>query len=158
MFTDGKMWYQTINYNLLACYRWKQNWKITSVTDFMAFLVKALFWWNECSKIADISILSNFLAIFSKCFSWYREILPRTIYMPNFKSIGPSKQKLQILPPPHQSAKSPACLGLRKKIPIKSKFSTSKQGKTYLNATSSKLSSPQAVPDEKVFLVSYLSP
>ena len=62
-------WCQTINYNLLACYRWKQNWKITFATDFMAFLVKALFWWNECSKNADISILSNFMAIFQNFFS-----------------------------------------------------------------------------------------
>ena len=38
--------------------------------------------------------------------------------MPNFRSIGPFKQKLQrvgaecALPWPYQSAKSPACLGL----------------------------------------------
>ena len=64
MFTDGKIWCQTINYSLLACYRWKQNWKITSITDSMAFLAKALFQWNKSSKNADISILSNFLVIF----------------------------------------------------------------------------------------------
>ena len=34
----------------------------------MAFLVKALSRWNKCSKNADISILSNFLAIFSNFF------------------------------------------------------------------------------------------
>ena len=61
----------------------------------MAFLVKALFRWNKCSKNADISILGNFLATFFDFFSRYREILPSTIYMPNFRSIGPSKQKLQ---------------------------------------------------------------
>ena len=44
--------------------------------------------------------------------------------MPNFKSIGPFKQNLQrggggaesALPRPYQSAKSPACLRLRKTI------------------------------------------
>ena len=30
----------------------------------MAFLKKALFSWNECSKNVDISILSNFLNFF----------------------------------------------------------------------------------------------
>ena len=59
----------------------------------MAFLVKALFRWNKSSKNGDISILSNFLAIFSD-FSPYREILPCTIYMSNFRLIGPPKQKL----------------------------------------------------------------
>ena len=44
---------------------------------------------------ADISILSNFLAVFFNFFSRYREILPSTIYMPNFRSVGPFKQKLQ---------------------------------------------------------------
>ena len=34
----------------------------------MAFLVKALFRWNEYSKNADISVLSGFLAIFSNFF------------------------------------------------------------------------------------------
>ena len=34
----------------------------------MAFLAKALFQWNKSSKNADISILSNFLAIFSDFF------------------------------------------------------------------------------------------
>ena len=89
----------------------------------MAFLVKkALFRWNECSKNADITVLSNFLEIFFKFFSRYREILPSTIHMPNFRSIGPFKQKLQeggggggresALPRPYQSVKSSACLGL----------------------------------------------
>ena len=36
----------------------------------MAFLAKALFRWNESSKNADISILSNFLAI-SRNFTKY---------------------------------------------------------------------------------------
>ena len=35
----------------------------------MPFLVKALFRWNECSKNADISVLSNFLATFFNFFS-----------------------------------------------------------------------------------------
>ena len=61
----------------------------------MAFLVKTMFRWNESSKNADISILSNFLAIFFGFCSPYSEILPSTIYMSNFRSIGPSKQNLQ---------------------------------------------------------------
>ena len=61
----------------------------------MAFLVKALFRWNEYSKHAGISVLSNFLTIFFELFPPYQEILPSTIYMPNFRSIGPFKQKLQ---------------------------------------------------------------
>ena len=61
----------------------------------MAFLVKALFRWNEYSKNADISVLSNFLAIFFQFFSPYQEILSSTICMPNFRSIGPLKHKLQ---------------------------------------------------------------
>ena len=46
------------------------------------------------AKNADISVLSNFLAFFFD-FSLYREILSGTIYMLNFRSIGPFKQKLQ---------------------------------------------------------------
>ena len=61
----------------------------------MAFLVKALFLWNKYSKNADISVLSYFLAIFFEFFSPYREMLPSTICMPNFRSIGPFTQKLQ---------------------------------------------------------------
>ena len=34
----------------------------------MGFLLEALFWWNDCSKNANISNLSNFLAIFSNSF------------------------------------------------------------------------------------------
>ena len=41
---------------------------LLSVTDFMAFLEKALFQWNKTSKNADICILSNFLANFSNFF------------------------------------------------------------------------------------------
>ena len=48
---------------------------------------------EQGSKNADISIFSNFLAIFG--FSQYREILPNTVNISSFKSIGPSKQKLQ---------------------------------------------------------------
>ena len=67
-------------------------------------------------KNTDVSVLSNFLAIFFEFFSRYLEILPSTIYMQNFRSIGPFKQKLQrgaeSAPPPYQSAeRSPACLG-----------------------------------------------
>ena len=77
---------------------------------------------GQVLKNADISVLSNFLAIFLEVFYRYREILPSTIYMANFRSIGPFKQKLQrgaesAPPRPYQSAKSPACLGLREKVP-----------------------------------------
>ena len=46
-------------------------------------------------------------------------MLPNTVYVPNFKLLGPSKQKLQsgggesALLWPYQSAKRPACLGLK---------------------------------------------
>ena len=58
-------------------------------------------------------------------FSRYRAILPNFIYMPNFRSIGPFKQKLQMgtesaLPRPYQSAKSSACLGLKPPLCITS--------------------------------------
>ena len=91
MFTDDKIWCPAINYNLQACYIWKQNWKITSATDFMAFLVKALSWWNKSLKL----LISGFWATSWQFFSRYREIFESIIYIPNFKSIGPSKQKLQ---------------------------------------------------------------
>ena len=64
------------------------------------------------------------MAIFSD-FSPYREILPSTIHMPNFRSIGPFRKKLQrraeSAPPPlpYQFAKSPACLGLMSQFLIK---------------------------------------
>ena len=61
----------------------------------MAFLVKAMFSWNKYLKNADIGISSNFLATIFQFLSHYREILPNTIHMPNFKSTGPFKQKLQ---------------------------------------------------------------
>ena len=61
----------------------------------MAFVVKALFRWNQSLKNADIIVLRNVLAIFSEFFSRYREILPSTIYMPNFRSIGTFKEKLR---------------------------------------------------------------
>ena len=64
----------------------------------------------------------NFFRIFFRC----REILPSTIYMPNFRSIGPFKQKLQRrgggggeggqnlrVNRSYQSAKSLPCLGLK---------------------------------------------
>ena len=87
----------------------------------MAFLVKALFRWNEYSKNADISVLSNFLAIFFESFSLYREILPSTIYMPNLRSIGPFKQKVQrgggrTCPPPAiPICKQPGLFRVKKK-------------------------------------------
>ena len=94
-FADGKIWCSTINYSLLACYRWKQNWKITSVTDFIAFHAKALFQWYEFPKNANISILSNFQAVsFWDVFSISRNFTKYNLHA-NFRSIGPFKQKLQ---------------------------------------------------------------
>ena len=60
----------------------------------MAFLVKALFRWNEYSKNAEMRF-EQLPGHFFDFFSLYREILPSTTYMPNFRSIGPFKQKLQ---------------------------------------------------------------
>ena len=57
----------------------------------MAFLVKALFRWNKSLKNADISVLRNFLASFSIFFSISRNVTK--YYLPNFRSIGPFKQK-----------------------------------------------------------------
>ena len=79
----------------------------------MAFLVKALFQWNKSLKNADISVLRNFLAIFFDFFSRYREILLSTIYLPNFRSIGPFKQQLrregeaEFPPPGHTNLQKP---------------------------------------------------
>ena len=117
MFTDGQIWCQTINYSLLACYSWKQNWKITSETDFMAFLVKALFRWNECSKNADISVLSNFLAIFFRIlFSISRNFTKYYLhakFQVNWTIQTEITEGESALARPYQSAKNPACLGLR---------------------------------------------
>ena len=68
MFTDGKVWCQTINYSLLACYRWKQNWKSTSGTDFMAFLVKALFRWTSAQKMLISAFWATSWQFFSNFF------------------------------------------------------------------------------------------
>ena len=111
MFTDGEIWCQTINYTLLACYSWKQNWKIASATDFMAFLVKALFQWNECSKNADISILSNFLAIFFDFFfdieKFYQYYL-RTKFQINW-TIANKNYRICSPPPPPPPPAMPIC-------------------------------------------------
>ena len=50
---------------------------------------------EQVLKHADIRDLSNFLAFFIQIFSRYQEILRNTIYIPNFRSIGQSEQKLQ---------------------------------------------------------------
>ena len=84
MFTDLKISCQTINYSLLACHR------------FCGISCECPVLMERVLKNADISVLSNFLAIFFEFFSPYREILQSTICMPNFRSTGPSKQKLQM--------------------------------------------------------------
>ena len=86
----------------------------------MAFLAKALFRWNESSKNADINILSYFLAILVGFHSLYREILPMTIYMPNFRSIVdyPNRNyRGGILPPPcHMNLQKPGLFRVNPKI------------------------------------------
>ena len=110
MFIDGEMWCHTINYSMLACYRWKQNWKITSVTDFMAFLAKALFRWNKSLKNADISILSNFLAIFFGFFLHIEKFYPVLSTCQISDQLDHPNRNYR--GGPYQFAKSPACLGL----------------------------------------------
>ena len=84
----------------------------------MAFYVNERVLMEQVLKNADISILSNILAILFKLFSRYRERLANTTYMPNSRSIGPLKQKLrgggQNLPSPAiPICKRPTCLGLK---------------------------------------------
>ena len=67
----------------------KTELKNQTETDFMAFLMKAQFQWNKCSKNADINVLRNLMAIF---FFISRNF---TKYYLHAKSIGPFKQKLQ---------------------------------------------------------------
>ena len=85
-------------------------------------LIWERFYSISCEELknADIIILSNYLVTFSNFFSQNREILPKTIFMPSFKTIGRFKEKLQegggggICPPQsHESAKNPACLRLK---------------------------------------------
>ena len=66
---------------------------------FCGILCKGPVLMEQVLKNADISVFSKFLAIF-RIFSRYREILPGTIYVPNFRSIGPFKQKLPICKKP----------------------------------------------------------
>ena len=87
----------------------------------MAFLVKALFRWTECSKNADISVLSNFLTIFVNFFLdieiFYQVLSTCQIsdQLDHSSRHYRGEQNLTTPPPsrPYQSAKSPACLGLR---------------------------------------------
>ena len=89
----------------------------------MAFLVEALFSWNECWKHTDISILSNFLATYFQFFSQCREILPNTAYVPSSSQFDHSNRNYggggQNPPPwPYQAAKTPACLLLIYSFPV----------------------------------------
>ena len=83
----------------------------------MAFLAKTLFRWNESSKNADISILSNLLAIFSDFFLHIEKFYQ---VLSTCQISGQLETEItggQILPPPPrpcQFAKSPACLGLKR--------------------------------------------
>ena len=122
MFYDWKIWCQTINYSLLAYYRWKQSWKITSETDFMAFLVKALFWWNKCSKNADSSVLSNILAIFFKFFLYIEKFYQVLSICQILDQLDHSNklQRGQNLPPPPPPAipicKKPGLFRVKKQM------------------------------------------
>ena len=61
MFTDGKIGCQTINY--------VQRVSLLSVkTKLKNHISNTFYGWNECSKNDDISVLTNFLAIFSNFF------------------------------------------------------------------------------------------
>ena len=81
----------------------------------MAFLVKALFRWNECSKNADIGNLSNFLAIIFEFFFSILRNFTKYYLLAEFQIHWTIQTEIteggggQI---PYQSAKSLSCLGL----------------------------------------------
>ena len=80
----------------------KTELKIAYVTDFMAFLVKAMFRWNESSKNAEISILSNFLEIFVGFFSISRNFTRYFLHakLQINRIIQTETTEGEILPPP----------------------------------------------------------
>ena len=99
--------------HLLACYRWKQNWKAHMQMILWYFLWKTCFDGKSTQKLL---ISASWATPWQFFFSRYQEILPSTMYMPNLTSIGSFKQKLQRgaespppppPPRPYQSAKSP---------------------------------------------------
>ena len=88
----------------------------------MAFLVKALFSWNEYSKNAGIIILSNFLAIFPMFFSTSRNFAKYYLHakfhinwtiQTDITEGGGGERGSSDLPRPYKSAKSLAYLGLK---------------------------------------------
>ena len=85
----------------------------------MAVLTKALFSWNKCSKNADISILSNFLAIFPNFYSISRYFAKYYLHA-KFEISWTIQTEIteggaDSAFPVHsmQSVKSQACLGLK---------------------------------------------
>ena len=83
----------------------------------MAFLVKVLFRWNECSKNADISVLSNFLALFLNFFLYIEKFYQVLSTCQISDQLEHSNRNYRggaesALPRPYQSAKSPACFSL----------------------------------------------
>ena len=76
----------------------------------MAFLVKALFRWNEYSKSADISVLSNFLAIFFEFFLHIEKFCQVLFTCQISDQLDHSNRNYR--GGGAESAKSPACLGL----------------------------------------------
>ena len=88
--------------------------KITSGTDVMAFLVKALFTWNECSKNVDVSIFSNFLTIFPNCFPNIEKFCHKlSTCQLSIQLDHPSRNYRICASLAIPICKSPACLGLR---------------------------------------------
>ena len=85
----------------------------------MAFLVKALFQWNECSKNDDISVLSNFQQFFQIFLSISRNFTKFYLHAKiqfnwaiQTEITGGRGQNLPPPSTPYQPAISPACLGL----------------------------------------------
>ena len=85
---------------------------------FYGISCKALFRWNKSSKNTDISILSNFLAIFSDFFSISRNFTKYYLHAKfqiNWSIQTEITEGGRICPPPlqpYQSAKRLACLGI----------------------------------------------
>ena len=104
-FTEGQIWHKTINWNLLVCYRWKQNWNITSGTNFMTFLGRPYFHETSARKMTISAFWATSWKFFSIFFLNIDKFCQILSTLPSFKSIGPSKQKLRrvegrIWPPP----------------------------------------------------------
>ena len=85
----------------------------------MAFLVKSLFRWNKCSKNANISILSNFLAMFLKSFFSISRNFTKYYLHAKFQINWIIQTEITEgaesppPPPPYQSANKPGLFGVK---------------------------------------------